>query len=74
MYYLVEFDGGFNLKDDQNRAYSTWQHSISEVFKRLANSPICESSSSLIENSILYKFSEFPTYEYLQSNYPELLI
>ena len=77
MYYLVRSGSNrFNLKDTQNRVYSLWQPSIHKVFKYLTNSSIYApaSSSSLTEDTILYKFSEFPTYEYIQSNYPELLI
>jgi hypothetical protein len=75
MYYLVRSgSSGFNLKDTQNQVYGLWQLSIPEVFKYLANNPVYASSSSLNENTILHKFSELPTYEYIQSNYPELLI
>jgi hypothetical protein len=74
MYYLVTSGCRFNLKDTQNRIYCTWQLSIPKVFEHLASSYVNESSSSLTENTILYEFSELPTYEYIQSNYPELLI
>jgi hypothetical protein len=75
MYYLVKSrSGSFNLKDTQNRVYGLWKLSVPKVFKYLENNHIHESSSSLDENTILHEFPELPTYEYVQSNYPELLI
>jgi hypothetical protein len=75
MYYLVEhYNSKFNIKNTENELFNCWCSSIDEVFRNLGSIPIIESPSSLTENAILYEFSELPTYEYIQSNYPELLI
>jgi hypothetical protein len=75
MYYLVRHYGSkFNIKNANNELFGNWCTSTYKVFRCLKSFPLTKSPSSLAENTILYEFSEFPTYEYIQSNYPELLI
>lgn len=74
MYHLVYLDGGYSIKDDNNRLYTRWLPNIDSIYKYIRSPNTYRSASTLEENQILVSHPTLEHFIHLLETNPELLV